>query len=267
MFEITLIKADGEIESPQIICGTTAIGYHANQSDLFKYAEGVQMLLNTNRNQIYYTYGNMIEFSLLCGQDRFGWDVDAYVYDSAFNEIYHYSSIGRRTNPMNLIVDTNVLIDEEYFNDAFYVDVSVDGGEPIRFNVIKPLKATEYYQRVYWRNEYGGIQYFDFTGQKSETDSIDTETYEKNVFDYHSSYKFEKKVIYSNNVEKSVSLTSHLMKEDGKWAFNSLMSSKKLWTYVNGKEYSIIPKSIEVQEEQTKNNIYTARLVYTYSDI
>jgi hypothetical protein len=57
------------------------------------------------------------------------------------------------------------------------------------------------------------------------------------------------------------------MKEDGKWAFNSLMSSKKLWTYVNGKEYSIIPKSIEVQEEQTKNNIYTARLVYTYSDI
>lgn len=262
-----LIRADGEWQYLGYVYGNSVVGYHANQSDLFKYAEGVQMLLNTNRNQIYYTYGNMIEFSLLCGQDRFGWDVDAYVYDSAYNLIHHYSSIGRRTNPMNLIVDSNVVIDEEYFTDAFYVDISIDGGEPVRFNVIKPLKATEYYQRVYWRNEYGGISFFDFTGQKSESDSIETETYEKNLFDYHSSYKFEKKVIYSNNVEKSVSLTSHLMKEDGKWAFNSLMSSKKLWTYVNGKEYSIIPKSIEVQEEQTKNNIYTARLVYTYSDI
>lgn len=262
-----LITADGEWQYLGNVNGNSVVGYHANQSDLFKYAEGVQLLLNTNRNQIYYTYGNMIEFSLLCGQDRFGWDVDAYVYDSAYNLIHHYSSIGRRTNPMNLIVDTNVLIDEEYFTDAFYVDLSIDGGEPVRFNVIKPLKATEYYQRVYWRNEYGGISFFDFTGQKSESDSIETETYEKNLFDYHTSHEFERKKIYSNNLEKSVSLTSHLMEENGKWTFNSLMSSKKLWTYVNDKIYYIIPKSVDIQEEQSRNNIYTARLVYTYSDI
>ena len=57
------------------------------------------------------------------------------------------------------------------------------------------------------------------------------------------------------------------MEEDGKYIFNSLMRSKKVWTTVNGKKYYIIPKSIEVIEDQTYNNIYTAKLTYEYSDI
>jgi hypothetical protein len=135
-----------------------------------------------------------------------------------------------------------------------------------RFNVIKPLKATEYFQRVQWRNEYGGISFFDFTGARSETDNVDIETYEKNIFDYHDIDAFERKRIYRNDYKKSVKLTSHLMEEDGKWIFNSLMKSKKVWTTVNGKVYYIIPKNIEVNEDQNYNNIYTATLTYEYSD-
>jgi len=57
------------------------------------------------------------------------------------------------------------------------------------------------------------------------------------------------------------------MEEDGKCIFNSLMMSKKVWTSVNGKTYYIIPKSIDVVEDQSYNNIYTAKLTYEYSDI
>jgi hypothetical protein len=152
------------------------------------------------------------------------------------------------------------------WSNAFYVDITV-GSDTIRFNVIRPLKATEYYQRVYWRNEYGGISFFDFTGQRTESDNVDIETYEKNVFDYYETDEFERKKIYSNSYKKSVSLKSHLMEEDGKWIFNSLMRSKKVWTEVNGKTYYIIPTSISVDEDQTYNNIFTAKLQYEYSDI
>ena len=136
-----------------------------------------------------------------------------------------------------------------------------------RFNVIKPLKAADDYQRVFWRNEYGGISFFDFTGARSESDGIEVETYEKNIYDYYENDAYERKKIYSQRITKSVKLTSHLMAEDGRWEFNSLMRSKQLWTVINGKTHYIIPKSVEVNEDQNYDNIFTATLTYEYSDL
>lgn len=268
-FVLNIIMEDGEWQGIGNVSGYTTIGYHANQSNLYKYNSGVEILINTNRGEngmILYTYDNYIPFTLLFGDDRSGYDLKVSVKDSALNEIYAYTTIGRRDRP-DILVDSGALIPQSALTDAYYVDIQIDTNEPIRFNVIKPLKATEYYQRIEWRNEYGGISFFDFTGARSESDSINIETYEKNIFDYHEANEFERKKIYKNDYKKSVSLTSHLMKEDGKWIFNSLMRSKKVWTTVNGKKYYIIPKSIEVNEDQTYNGIFTAKLTYEYSDI
>jgi len=264
-----LIKADGEWQYLGKVSGNTTIGYHANQSDKYKYAQGVQMLLNKGRGENgvmkLYTYSNYIPYSVLCGSDTGGWNVTVSVKDSAFNEVYANTTTGHRTSS-NYIIDGGVSIPQTAMTNGYYVDITV-GVETTRFNIIKPLKATEYYQRVLWRNEYGGISFFDFTGARSESDTVDIETYEKNIFDYHENPDFERKMIYSNDYKKAVSLTSHLMEADGKWIFNSLMRSKKVWTTINGKTYYIIPQSIDVQEDQTYNNIYTAKLTYEYSDI
>lgn len=268
-FVINIFREDGEWQSQGAISGNTTVGYHANQSDKYKYAQGVQMLLNKNRGSsgtmTLYTYNNVIPYSVLCGLDTAGWSVTVSVKDSAFNELYSNTTTGQRTTS-NMILDTNVAIPQTAITNGYYVDLTV-GTETTRFNIIKPLKATEYYQRILWRNEYGGISFFDFTGARSESDSVDIETYEKNIFDYHDNDEFERKRIYLNDYKKTVTLTSHLMEEDGKWIFNSLMRSKKVWTTVNGKTYYIIPKSIDVAEDQTYNNIYTAKLQYEYSDI
>lgn len=267
-FVMNLYREDGEWQSMGTVSGNTAIGYHANQSDKFKYAQGVQMLINNRRGSggmILYTYGQTIPYSVLCGSDTGGWDVTVSVKDSAFNELTATTTQVSRSSS-DYIIDSTATIPSQFYNSAYYVDVTV-GTTPYRFNVIKPLKATEYYQRVLWRNEYGGISFFDFTGSRSESDSVDIETYEKNIFDYHETDEFERKKIYSNEYKKTTSLTSHLMERDGKWVFNSLMRSKKVWTTVNGKTYYIIPKSIEVNEDQTYNNIFTAKLTYEYSDI
>ena len=268
-FVLNVFRDNGEWQNQGTVSGNTTIGYHANQSDKYKYAQGVQMLLNKNRGtngtMILYTYNNVIPYSVLCGSDTGGWNVKVSVKDSAFNEVYSNTSTSSRTTS-NMIVDTNETIPQTAIKNGYYVDITV-GTQTTRFNIIKPLKATEYYQRILWRNEYGGISFFDFTGSRSESDSVDIETYEKNIFDYHDNNEFEKKMIYKNDYKKSVSLTSHLLEEDGKWIFNSLMRSKKVWTTINGKTYYIIPKSIDVQEDQTYNNIYTAKLTYDYSDI
>lgn len=268
-FVINIFREDGEWQNQGAISGNTTVGYHTNQSDKYKYAQGVQMLLNKNRGSsgtmTLYTYNNVIPYSVLCGLDTAGWSVTVSVKDSAFNELYSNTTTGHRTTS-NMIIDTNVAIPQTAITNGYYVDLTV-GTETTRFNIIKPLKATEYYQRILWRNEYGGISFFDFTGARSESDSVDIETYEKNIFDYHNNDEFERKRIYLNDYKKTVTLTSHLMEEDGKWIFNSLMRSKKVWTTVNGKTYYIIPKSIDVAEDQTYNNIYTAKLQYEYSDI
>lgn len=268
-FVINVFREDGEWQNQGTVSGNTTIGYHANQSDKYKYAQGAQMLLNKNRGtngtMILYTYNNVIPYSVLCGSDTGGWNVIVSVKDSAFNEVYSYTSTGRRTTS-NMIVDTNATIPQTAMTSGYYVDITI-GTQTTRFNIIKPLKATEYYQRIQWRNEYGGISFFDFTGSRSESDSVDIETYEKNIFDYYDNEYFERKMIYSNDYNKTISLKSHLMEEDGKWIFNSLMRSKKVWTTVNGKTYYIIPKSIDVEEDQQYNNIYTAKLTFEFSDI
>lgn len=217
-FVINVFREDGEWQNQGTVTGSTTIGYHANQSDKYKYAQGVQMLLNKNRGtngtMILYTYSNVIPYSVLCGSDTGSWNVTVSVKDSAFNEVYSYTSTGRRTTS-NMIVDTNATIPQTAMTSGYYVDITI-GTQTTRFNIIKPLKATEYYQRIQWRNEYGGISFFDFTGSRSESDSVDIETYEKNIFDYYDNEYFERKMIYSNDYKKTVSLKSHLMEEDGK---------------------------------------------------
>jgi hypothetical protein len=57
------------------------------------------------------------------------------------------------------------------------------------------------------------------------------------------------------------------MEKKGKYIFNSLARSKKIWTYINGNCHYIIPKALEVAEDQTYNDIYTATFTYEYSDL
>lgn len=263
---LSLITADGEWIELNGVNANTTYGYLANQSDKYKYINNVQMLINTNRDQIRYVYGDTIPFSFLWADGVGGFTVTVEYLDSAYNVI-HTATVQYRTSGYDShIVDTSISIPSEYSASTYYVDIIISN-MTYRFNVIKPLKAADDYQRVFWRNEYGGVSFFDFTGARSESDGIEVETFEKSIYDYYENDAFERKKIYSQRITKSVKLTSHLMAEDGRWEFNSLMRSKQLWTVINGKTHYIIPKSVEVNEDQNYDNIFTATLTYEYSDL
>ena len=270
-FVINLIREDGEWQSEGSISGYTSIGYHCNDSAKFYDINGCQVLINdgyNGENVTLYTYEDYIPFSVLVPATSITYNYTATLKNSANETIWSQQTVGFNYNGKSL-VDGNFQIPLDYNDQTYFVELAFDNqtSQTVRFNVIKPLKATEYCQRVFWRNEYGGISFFDFTGQRSESDSVDVETYEKNVFDYHKTQAFEKKKIYKNDYTKEVTLTSHLMDKKGKYIFNSLMKSKRVWTIVGGNRYYIIPKSIEVAEDGTYNDVYTAKLKYEYSYI
>jgi hypothetical protein len=238
----------------------------ANQSDKFKYLDTCEVALNTNRNQVRYIYGTRVNYSLLLGNSNSEYTIIYSLKNSTLTEIYSATETITTASYSSHIIDKSWTFPYTYLNLISYLDISV-AGKTVRFKVLKPLKAAEGYQRVYWRNEYGGIEFFDFTGQRSETDSVDIETYEKNIYDMYDNSEYEIKKIYSNNYGKSVKLTSHLMEENGKWFTNSLMRSKRVWTVINEKTHYIIPKSVDVSEDGTYNNIYTVSLTYEYSQL
>ena len=131
--------------------------------------------------------------------------------DSSFNVITSTTTSITTHGDSNLLNDAEFQLNVNDLRRAFYVDLTFsDTGNKVRYNVIKPLKMTEYCQRIYFRNSYGGISFFDFTGQKSETRDLDLMTYEKNIFDYYNDPMNELEKIYDNTVKYSVTLKSHL---------------------------------------------------------
>jgi hypothetical protein len=154
-------------------------------------------------------------------------------------------------------------LDSAYFNSAFYIDLSI-GNETIRYNVIKPLKASEKCHRIYWRNSYGGVSFFDFVGEKTETRDLDVTTYQKNIFGYYDETVNELDKIYDNSIKYNVTLKSHLIEEDGIYVFNDLLQSKNIWTEVNGETYSIIIDSLNV-DKVDNNNTYQSTVKFHFS--
>ena len=263
ILDLSAVKSTSEYSWLGTVSAHTIVGYSANDSEKkLNLGNVMKILQNKKDNMLFYTYSNVINYSVLRGVN--GWSTFYSVKDSAGQEIYSYNFTNRNYGN-NVLLDRVAEIPPYAFNRGFYIDIT-EGVDTIRYNIIKPLKATEKSQRIFWRNEYGGIQFFDFTGQITYDDKIENETYEKNVFDYQSNDAFESKKVYSNEFDKTVTLTSHLMEEGGKYQFESLAKSKLVWTEIDGVIKYIILKSISVEENQEYNGIFVAKLSYTYSN-
>ena len=249
-----------------------SVGYMVNQGLKF-IPNGFEYAQNFSRgeerefanNTILYIYQNKIDLSLFTGNSG-GYTLKIDYLDSAFKNITPTITRNVRCYA-NTIDDLSILLNDSgnaYWPLAFYIDIQAGSLPKIRYNVIKPLKATEYSQRILWRNSYGGISFFDFTGQKTETRDVDISTYEKNIFGYYTDEMNELEKVYNNEVKYTVTLKSHLFENDGKYIFNDLLQSSKVWTEINGETYAIIIDSVSV-DETDQNNIYEATVKYHYS--
>ena len=217
----------------------------------------------TSNNTSLYVYGNTIPISYYMPTNG-TMAIDIVYRNSAFEEL-HSDDYNPSFGGSSKLKNDTIQLSQQWLSGASYVDIEVEAtNEVLRFNVIKPMKATEYYQRIVWRNSYGGQSFFDFTGQRSESRSLDTKTYQKNIYDYYTSEVTEMDKVYDNDVEYTVTLKSHVIDADGTYLFNDLMQSPHVWTIINAVKYAILIDSVSI-EETDRNNIFEVTVKYKYS--
>lgn len=219
---------------------------------------------NVFNNTILYVYDNTIPLTVY----RLNTATVSYsvkYYDSAFNQLGTSSgsqSIGFTTP------DLTISLNPTYFTpNCFYVDVTI-GNDTVRYNVIKPLKMTEENTRLYWRNEYGGVQFFDFTGQKSQTDEREEDVYHigNAIFDYYSTDEKRYEGVYNINVNERINVSSHLIEKSGIWQFDSLIRAKNVWTVIDGVKYGVVVDSVSVEETE-QNDVYRANVTFHTAEL
>ena len=257
----------------QIGTNHAAQGYMVNQGNKFLMLSNNSVIFaqnysrgnakTTSNNTTLYLYGATIPYSLYMSSNG-NVAIDIIYRNSAFDEL-HSEDYNHTFSGDSKLKNDEIQLSQAWLSGASYVDIKIESiNETIRYNVIKPMKATEYYQRIRWRNSYGGWSFFDFTGQRTESRSLDVTTYQKSIYDYYTSDVTELEKIYDNDVEYTVSLKSHLIDEDGRYLFNDLIQSPYVETVVNSVRYAIIIESVNI-EETDRNNIFEVTVKYRYS--
>lgn len=243
-------------------------GYNINQGGMFLSKLEKNIILNVKRgstkttwnNTILYVYEDSIPLTIYTSSS-----VQSSITVRYLNSAFQQISETQKTFVFN---NTYTTVDIPLDNsiDYSYVDLFVVGFNtlPLRFNRIKTIKSVEdEYQRIYWRNSFGGVSFFDFVGGKTEKRDVEYATYQKNINDIYSTDKNEKIKVADKTTEIEVTLKTHLIERDAQWYLFDLQSSRKAWTYVNGVKYYIIVDDMKITEEQ--KGIYTAEVTYTYS--
>lgn len=277
--EVSATKNDGTYMSLGSITGNSiSQGYMVNQG--FRYLP-LNTLTNNfivaqnfsrgedkswTNNSMLYVYGNDIPLSWY-SKTLSSMTVDVNYLSSAY-AVVHTETKTLSDSSNGWLHNGTVQLNQSYKSEAYFIVLALKDGNTtltsIGYNVIKPLKATEYYQRIYWRNSYGGVSFFDFTAAKTETRDVEITTYQKNIYDFYTENRNELDMVYDNKVKYSVTLKSHLIEKDGTYIFNDLLQSPEIWVEVNGEEYGIILDSVSVDEDN-RNNLHTATIKYHYS--
>lgn len=245
------------------VSATSAIGYMVNQGEKFlntypMFAQNVSRGTSSLSKMVLYTYLSTIPVTIY--SDDVVETVNITYYDSSLQQIgTGFSNV----NIYNGIGQSDIALNSNLFNSAYYVDLSLENGQIIRYNVIKPVDANSRCQRVYYHNSYGGVSFFDFTGQITENHKVDNDTYTKNIYDYYRETTLEQIKIYDKETTINVTMKSHLMERSAVWQFNDLLGSYDVWTNINGVDYKIIVTDCKVDETET--GVWEATVTYTYS--
>lgn len=261
----------GEQTSPMYITN----GYLCNFSQPFiSSVNGNFLAANLSRgdyreqynNTYLYTYYPTLVFSVYTSTGSF---VSGYInyVDSANNVIASLEHSISRTDGETLKTYT-IQLDNTYFRQSAYIDLMIPNVGYVRYNVIKPINAANETEvrRIYWYNEYNGVSFFDFTGERTETRKEDITTYEKQEFDfYNETNSREKNKVYEKKVGIEVKHTSHYIDKNGVYLFYSLQNAKRAWLELNGIRYYISITNLGISETNNTSHIFSVRITYEYS--
>lgn len=228
------------------------------------FAQNVSRGINKGliNNTILYTYEPSIVFSLYSATNTAMSLTVSYISSAQTSLSTEIKTFQVRNNQINTLT---INLNRTNFNKSFYIDITIPNLGTVRYNIIKPLNATDEIQRIYWTNSYGGVSFYDFTGNRTEQRKTSVSFYQKQLFDYYEengSASLNK--VYDKDVEITVTLTTHNIEKNGQWSLFDLQNSKNAWTEVNNKKYYITITDLKITETSVPD-IYNATISYTYN--
>lgn len=258
-----------------------AVGYMCNNGDDYllnnlQFAQNVSRGANRGgsiritNNSILYIYEPKINLSFYRGQFTSG-AIGVVYFNSAGTAIasHTYPAWSGTTNSDKLIDLELELTNTSAFSESFYVDVIIARGSDnilrMRYNVIKPLKATGESQRLFFRNSYGGVSFIDMTGQKTIARSTENTTYQSSIYNYYDNDIRELDKVYDIKTKYTYTLKSHLIERDGTYIFNDIMQSAYVWTEIDGVKYLVLIDEVNVDEVENQDGVYQATVKFHLS--
>lgn len=251
-------------------------GYQVNQSEPFIgtftnrfFAQNVSR--GDERDQFnkthLYMYDHILPFSLYVKNNITQTQCTVNYIDSAGGVMDTQSFSVWSTDYTNSLCHYRLALNTTKFNAATYIDLVIPDIGTIRYNVIKPINATDAreWERIEWYNEYGGISFMDFTGERTETRKEEVEFYQKQNFDFYTADGRELTKVYSKKIPITVKHKTHNIDVNGKWLLFSLQNSSTAWTTRNGQKYYIHIDDLEIKEASNANHIFTGTITYTFS--
>ena len=247
--------------------GYTTAGYHANDSDYYLYlGSGTRLLRNDNNiggiGTVYGVYDlTSIPFSILVGAGSAGFSYTVACYNSIGEVLSSWTETSQYTYGSR-IKDFTASVPAAIMNNVYRIGITVGSMQELSFKVIKPLRMADRFIRVYWRNEYGGLSFFDFTGGVDEAEDIDTDTYTPTVYDLYTREAHYGEKDYRRTVTKSVTVTTHLMTLGEKYPLESLARSMRAWIRENGTDHLISVTGLDIKRDTAYDDTYRATVTF-----
>lgn len=255
------ISNDGTYTNDGYFTSNVVKGFKASYSD--NWIEEYSKLLIAHPDEYkLWTYGNKVEIAyFITGSGRTSltftaMDSNGTTLDTSSNTISGYG------NPE--IRRATYTIPGQLYNSVFKVKVEFANDE-VMFNVIKPIKAASEYKRIMFHNAYGGISYFDFTGEQTETFTISKKNYYKNIYDYYTNPDYEEEKTYDTGKQSEYQLTSHLLEKDSLFITEEMAKSKDTWLATEDKVEHIIITNVSQERDSSYPHLYRISIKYRKS--
>lgn len=152
----------------------------------------------------------------------------------------------------------------DYDANEYYINVTIQGLGKLRFDNIRPLKYGELtnYTDIYFVNSMGGTSSVPFTSSIEEEFDVKSTTYNENLINHYNDYRFNTERVYTNEIETTLTLKTHIMDKNGIYAYRDMMRSNCITKIVKGKTFQLIVDDYE--EEQVQKGLYQITVSFKY---
>lgn len=246
-------------------------GYLINQGgEYLPKFDDIRIAMNARRgenrdylnNTILYVYEDTIPLSVYASDKTNSFTYTVRYIGSDNTPITSFSVTTSLTDALNHL---NITLSKTTMQKSKYIDIVLPNNHgTLRYNVIKPVRMTDECHRLYWYNSWGGVSFFDFTGNKTEERKVTNTTYQESILNYYDDNYNEKAFIYDKKNEISVKLSTHNILKDAQWHLFDLQQSRSVWTYINGEKCRVLVDDLTINETNV-SDVYTATISYTYS--